>query len=203
MVPLKTNEILQSLRAIDEVRRPETRLHLLGITRCDSLHAFAAHGVTGFDSTSAFRQAFKDDHDNYYTVERNYTALRVPQVDGNPKLKAKIRAGRLRQGEAIDREQAYLQFLRAYDADATTLDPVLDALRAYDEVLWDGRLDRTDAYRQLLEKFGLGSTAPAASAELSGSMWSSSAVPERNKRRGFLNTFVFHQLQRQLTAIAL
>ena len=28
---------------------------------------------------------------------------------------------------------------------------MLDALRAYDELLWDGRLDRTDAYRQLLE----------------------------------------------------
>jgi hypothetical protein len=201
MVPLKTKEIVQSLRAIDEVRQADTQLHLLGITRCDSLQAFAGHGVTSFDSTSAFRQAFKDDHDNYHTLDRNYTALRVPQVDGNPKLKAKIRAGRLRQGHAIDREQACLQLLRAYDAGATTIDHVLDALRAYDEVLWDGRLDRTDAYRQLLEdrpwKYcpcGICGGVGIDVVIFRGS--------ERNKRRGFHNVFVFHRrLQRELATI--
>ncbi len=201
MVPLKTKEILQCLRAIDEVRRPDTQLHLLGITRCDSLQAFTAHGVASFDSTSAFRQAFKDDHDNYYSLAHNYTAVRVPQVDGNPKLKAKIRAGRLRQGQAIHREQACLQLLRAYDAGATTIDRLLDALRAYDELLWDGRLDRTDAYRQLLEDqpwkrcpCGICGAAGIDVAIFRGS--------ERNKRRGFHNVFVFHQrLVRELAAI--
>jgi hypothetical protein len=200
MVPLKTKEIIQCLRAVDEVRRPDTQLHLLGITRCDSLRAFADHGVTSFDSTSAFRQAFKDDHDNYYTLDRNYTALRVPQVDGNPKLKAKIRAGRLRQGQAIDHEQACMQLLRAYDAGAATLDRVLDALRAYDELLWDGRLDRAHAYRQLLEDrpwngcpCGICNSAGIDVVIFRGS--------ERNKRRGFHNLFVFHQrLQRQLAS---
>jgi len=201
MVPLKTREILQCLRAIDEVRRPDTQLHLLGITRCDSLQAFAAYGVTSFDSTSAFRQAFKDDHDNYYTLDRNYTAVRVPQVDGNPKLKAKIRAGRLRQGQAIAHEQACLQLLRAYDAGATTINQVLDALRAYDGLLWDGRLDRTDAYRELLHdrpwrrcRCGICGTVGIDVVIFRGS--------ERNTRRGFHNTFVFHQrLQHELAAI--
>ena len=56
--------------------------------------------MTSFDSTSAFRQAFKDDKDNYHTADRTYTALRVPQVDGNPKLKARIQAGRVSPGES-------------------------------------------------------------------------------------------------------
>ena len=51
-------------------------------------HEFATFGVTSFDSTSAFRQAFKDDKDNYHMLDRTYTAVRVPQVDGNPKLKS-------------------------------------------------------------------------------------------------------------------
>lgn len=185
------------------MRRPDTQLHLLGITRCDSLQAFADYGVTSFDSTSPFRQSFKDDHDNYYTLERNYTAVRVPQVDGNPKLKAKIGAGRLRQGQAIDHEQACLRLLRAYDAGATTLNPVLDVLRAYDELLWEGRRDRGDAYRQLLTDqpwkrcpCGICGTAGIEVAIFRGS--------ERNKRRGFHNLFVFHQrLQRQLAATTL
>ena len=76
---------------------PDTQLHLLGITRCSNISEFASYGVTSFDSTSAFRQAFKDDKDNYHTVDRTYTAIRVPQVDGLPRLKKQILAGKVDQ----------------------------------------------------------------------------------------------------------
>jgi hypothetical protein len=156
--------------------------------------------VTSFDSTTPFRQAFKDDHDNYYALDRTYTAVRVPQVDGNNKLKARIRAGRVRQAEARDLEQACLRLLRAYDAGTTHLSPVLDALRRYDE-FFDGRHDRTDAYRDLLTNrpwqhcpCGICATAGIDVAIFRGS--------ERNKRRGFHNLFVFGQrLQRQLAQL--
>ena len=201
MVPLKTTEILECLRAVSDVRHATTQLHLLGISRCDNLDAFASYGVTSFDSTSPFRQAFKDDHDNYYALDRTYTAVRVPQVDGNAKLKARIRAGRVRQAEARDLEQACLRLLRAYDAGTTHLSPVLDALRRYDD-LFDGRHDRTDAYQELLNDrpwqhcpCGICATAGIDVAIFRGS--------ERNKRRGFHNLFVFGQrLQRQLARIA-
>jgi hypothetical protein len=200
MVPLKTGEILACVRAVDDIRRATTQLHLLGISRCDTISAFASHGVTSFDSTSPFRQAFKDDHDNYYTLDRAYTALRVPQVDGNTKLKTRIRAGRVGQAAALDLEQACLRLLRAYDAGTTPLTPVLDALRGYDE-LFDGRCDRTDAYRELLNDrpwqhcpCGICDTVGIDVAIFRGS--------ERNKRRGFHNLFVFHQrLQRELATI--
>jgi hypothetical protein len=198
MVPLKTHEILACLQAVDDIRDATTQLHLLGISRCDSIGAFSSHGVTSFDSTSPFRQAFKDDHDNYYTLDRTYTAIRVPQVDGNNKLKARIRAGRVSQAAAFELEQACLGLLRAYDAGTTPLAPVLDALRGYDE-LFDGRYDRTDAYRELLDDrpwrhclCGICATVGIDVAVFRGS--------ERNKRRGFHNLFVFHQqLQRELT----
>ncbi len=198
MVPLKTHEILACLQAVDDTRQATTQLHLLGISRCDSIGTFASYGVTSFDSTSPFRQAFKDDRDNYYTLERTYTAIRIPQVDGNAKLKARIRAGRVSQAAALELEQACLQRLRAYDAGTSPLLPVLDALRRYDE-LYDGRTDRTDAYRELLNDrpwrrclCGICATAGVDVAVFRGS--------ERNKRRGFHNLFVFHQqLQRELT----
>ena len=91
-------------KQISTVRDPGTQLHLLGITRCSNIGEFASLGVTSFDSTSAFRQAFKDDQDNYHTPDRTYTAIRVPQVDGNPKLKARIQAGRVSQDKAIQLE---------------------------------------------------------------------------------------------------
>ena len=42
---------------------------------------FSDLGVTSFDSTSAFRQAFMDDRKNFHAADRAYVAIRVPQVD--------------------------------------------------------------------------------------------------------------------------
>jgi hypothetical protein len=97
MVPLKTPEILASLRAIANARRPETRLHLLGITRTESLSEFASLGVASFDSTSPLRQAFKDATDNYYSMDAEFTAIRIPQVEGNPTLQKLISSGQVQQ----------------------------------------------------------------------------------------------------------
>ncbi|HLM46537.1 MAG TPA: tRNA-guanine transglycosylase DpdA, partial [Myxococcaceae bacterium] len=84
MVPLKSPEILACLAEIDKVRSPGTRLHLLGVSRTEHLAEFSRLGIASFDSTSPLRQAFKDDRDNYYANDYKYTALRIPQVEGNP-----------------------------------------------------------------------------------------------------------------------
>lgn len=197
MVALKTNEILTCLQAINTVREPGTQLHLLGVGRCASMTEFAGFGVTSFDSTSAFRQAFKDDKDNYHTSDRTYTALRVPQVDGNPRLKAHVLAGKVAQEDAIRREQACLRLLRDYGIGRATVQAVLGALKRYQEII-GARVDYSDAYREFLEESpwrkcpcGMCSKAGVEVAVFRGS--------ERNKRRGFHNVYVFRQrLDREL-----
>jgi len=74
-------EIEACLKAVGDVRQPETRLHLLGITRTELVESYERYGVVSFDSTSPFRQAFKDDRDNYYAPERKYLAVRVMQIE--------------------------------------------------------------------------------------------------------------------------
>jgi hypothetical protein len=199
MVPLKTHEILACLQQINTARDPGTQLHLLGITRCASMAEFAALGVTSFDSTSAFRQAFKDDKDNYHTPERTYTALRVPQVDGNPKLKARIQAGRVAQREAIEREQACLRLLRNYDANKAPVRAVLNALTEYQDI-FDGRRDYSAAYRKILEESPW-KKCPCGICERAGIDVAIFRGSERNKRRGFHNVYAFRQrLDRELRA---
>lgn len=199
MVPLKTHEIMASLAAVDRIRRPETQLHLFGVTRCDHVEQFANHGVTSFDSTSPFRQSFKDDRDNYYTLDRTYTAIRVPQVDGNPSLVRRIRAGQVDQRLAIELERASLQQLAAYDAGSGDLDQVLQTLRAYDE-LTDGRKDRTATNREALEDSPW-KRCPCAICRECGIQVIIFRGTERNKRRGFHNVFVFNErLDRHLAA---
>jgi hypothetical protein len=195
MVPLKTPEILGCLRAINDVREPSTRFHLLGVTRVEQIGRFAEYGVTSFDSTSPFRQAFKDDRDNYYAVDRTYTAVRVPQVDGNAKLKAAIRAGQLDQAETLDLERTCLRLLHAYDHGDTKLEGVLDALARYSEhireVSKDKRsTDRTDVYREILENRPW-KTCTCGICEASGINVAIFRGSERNKRRGFHNLYVF------------
>ncbi len=197
MVPLKTHEILASLKAIGTVRYKQTQLHLLGITRCDNISEFATFGVTSFDSTSAFRQAFKDDKNNYHTLDQNYTAVRVPQVDGNPKLKALIKAGQMSQKEAVLRERECLRALYDYDRGELAVQQAVDALLHYEE-LFSGRQDYRVAYTQTLEeapwkncKCGICEQVGINVVLFRGS--------ERNKRRGFHNLYIFRQrLDREL-----
>jgi hypothetical protein len=190
MVPLKTLQIIECLEAIDEIRDPDTAFHLLGVTRTENVTSFASYGVTSFDSTSPFRQAFKDDRDNYYWKGRTYTALRIPQVEGNAKLSARIRAGHIDQQQARHLEQDALRAVRAYDQETDSIISALSALRAYDEL--QGRKDLTERYRETLEdrpwqrcRCGVCASAGVEVIIFRGT--------ERNKRRGFHNLFVFNQ----------
>jgi len=198
MVPLKTMQIITCLEAVADVRDAETELHLLGVTRTEQVSAFAGYGVTSFDSTAPFRQAFKDDKDNYYTRTSNYAALRVPQVDGNTRLQAMIRAGRIDQAEARGCERAALDAVRALDRGECSVLDALAALEAYD--ILQGRKPLPEIYRRTLTdrpwKNCNCKVCRAAGVEVMIFRGT-----ERNKRRGFHNLFVFNQrLQGHLAA---
>jgi hypothetical protein len=189
MVPLKTWQIQECLEAINDIRFPETGLHLLGISRCEHLPAFAPLGVISFDSTSPLRQAFKDDRDNYYASRRNYPAIRVPQVDGNAHLKADIKAGRVDQSRARLFEQLSLRRLRDFDLGTCSTNAVIEALSAYAEVVEPDR-DRAAEYRELLEAAPW-KRCPCGICERVGIQVVIFRGTERNKRRGFHNLYVF------------
>lgn len=198
MVALKTYQIINTLQSIASVRHPETQMHLLGVTRTDHVHEFAQLGVTSFDSTSPFRRAFKDERDNYWTPNRTYTALRVPQVGGNPRLKRRIGSGEVDQAEALDLEHMCLEALSKYERGQVAIDAVVAALVKYEQ-LWDGKTNRSQQYRDTLAaapwrtcQCGICGKAGIHVAMFRGA--------ERNKRRGFHNIFVFNEtLQNALT----
>jgi len=191
LVPLKTPEILSILKAVSVVRRPETRIHLLGIGRVEHVAEFASFGVTSFDSTSPLRQAFKDERDNYYTLERAYTAIRIPQIDANPQLARRIRAGEVGQEEARRLERACLEGMAAFDEGTATVDDVLAPLQAY-EVLHDGARTRVERYREVLEASPWRKCPCTICKHLRYHVILFRGA-ERNRRRGFHNVYVFHQ----------
>ena len=149
MVPLKTPEILACLDAVAAVLDPGVELHLLGVTGSTASPSFGEYGVTSFDSTSPFRQAFMDADDNYYTARKHYCAIRIPQSDGNTTLRNRIAAGQLPQEQVRALEDAALARVRAYAAKEASIDDALDAVCAYEEFVTERPARRADYERTL------------------------------------------------------
>jgi hypothetical protein len=191
MVPLKTPEIMATLEEVAAVRKADVRFHLLGVTRIDNVGEYVSFGVASLDSTSPLRQAFKDDRDNYYTVERTYTAVRVPQVDANPKLLRSIRAGKVSFEVARELEQSCLRLLAAYDAGQGSLDTVIEQLRRYEEV-YDPLHDHSEVYREVLTDQPWKTCGCDVCRQLGHHVILFRGA-ERNRRRGFHNLWVFYR----------
>ncbi|SFJ63815.1 tRNA-guanine transglycosylase DpdA [Cellulomonas sp. KH9] len=196
MVPLKTRDILDSLHAIDDVRVPGTELHLLGITRVEAMDEFARHGVTSFDSTSAFRQSFMDDRKNYHTEQAEYVAIRVPQVDGNPTLKRAILAGRVSGREAIATERETLHRLRGLESGAYSISDVLETLADYERVSQSKNRYLQQYARTLSD--APWRDCPCSLCRKHGVEMIIFRGTERNKRRGFHNLSVLERKMRNL-----
>lgn len=189
LVPLKSHEILEVLAEISLVLRKGVNMHLFGVTRCDHIRRFQAFGVTSFDSTSPFRQAFKDEKDNYHTLKRPYTAIRVPQVDANPTFKKRILAGLVKQDLARELERACMTALIGYDRGTVSINETLDLLTRY-ECLHDGKIQRTEIYREVL----LDQPWKQCPCEICRKVGIHTIIfrgSERNRRRGFHNLWVF------------
>jgi hypothetical protein len=189
MVPLKTPQILEALGAINQIRRPDTRLHLLGITRTGHVNAFLDYGVTSFDSTSPFRQAFKDDKDNYYVLDGSYVAIRVPQVDGNTRLRARVGAGQVDQGVARALEGSCLEALRRFDRFEASVDEVTESLSRYATLIGEKK-DRTEQYTRTLEARAWKDCGCDICTKIGIEVVLFRGA-ERNRRRGFHNLQVF------------
>jgi hypothetical protein len=165
------------------------------VTRLNRLSDFAALGATSFDTTSPLRQAFKDDKDNYHVLEGSYIAVRVPQVEGNPGLQRRIRAGKVRLEQARRLEQRALEALRTLDRDPGTLDQAVGSVVEYEQ-LWNGTEDRGAEYRRTLFDAPW-RNCPCEVCQAIGVNVVIFRGAERNRRRGFHNLKV---LQWRLSA---
>lgn len=197
MVPLRTPDILDALKEVSVALDPAAQLHLLGVTRTAHMRDFAGFGVTSFDSTSPFRQAFKDEKDNYYTLDASFVALRIPQVDGNTRLRRQVTAGLVDQKSARRLERECLGRLRSYDKDGAGVETVLEAICEYADLLGTKK-DRHAEYRRTLEAMPWKQCRCTVCREIGVEVIIFRGA-DRNRRRGFHNLAVFSaRLRREL-----
>lgn len=198
LVPLKTREILEVLQAVSTVRKSKTKIHLLGISRLESFEAFDAHGVASLDSTAPLKQAFMDDKNNYHTPDGVFTAIRIPQVDGNPQLRRSILAGRINLSKALQLEREAMSAVQAYAKRKGNVDSAIEALRTYEQV-WNGKNDSSVRSRATLEARPW-EKCPCSICRTIGVHVVLFRGADRNRRRGFHNLFVLHNRLSQLNS---
>jgi hypothetical protein len=208
LVPLKVDAIKAVLTAIRERIRPETKIHLLGFAKADSIQEFTDFGIASFDSTSPLIRAFKDNKANYYSNGSDgrleyYTAIRIPQAMENARLMQGIKRGQFSAEDLLRRERRALDELRAYDRGASSVEATLDAVMDYHQFLLRGDGTGADRQDKALDKI-----AALVQRTLEHRPWKrcDCAVcrsigveviifrsSNRNKRRGFHNLGVYHR----------
>ena len=190
-------ELTKELKSTD--KKPN-RIHFFGLARQALFPYFVeledlSIKVT-FDSASFLRRAWLSAQNNYFTRDgRAYSAIRIPQIGRKTGLRGKKK---LKEDTDLQRlkelEQQCLNTLRLYDKDEIKFESVMSYLREYDKVLGEDRFS-------LLEQFYVETLQDMPWKKCDCSVCRDIGVEviifrgnNRNRRRGFHNTYLFYQL---------
>ena len=203
--------VLNVLKAVKQVVEEyprqgstETRFHLFGVAKLTLINELPKYGVASIDSASYLRKAWLRSGQNYLGTDGKwYTAIRVPQ-SYHPKVQEYVKKNGHTLEEVEAQERFCLEMLQRHSDVGLSfieLDKLLDAIVEYDTYLLrlgeDGQSmrDKTisrEKYRRTLE------TKPweNCSCEVCRSIGVHVLIfrgTNRNKRRGFHNTWAFYQ----------
>ncbi|MEC7987184.1 MAG: tRNA-guanine transglycosylase DpdA [Myxococcota bacterium] len=190
----QTKGVLELLDEVKKVVPKSVGLHLFGLARIDAMKQFADLGVTSVDSASLLRRAWMGTGQNYVTMQGIfYTAIRVPEAGKSFRAKRMVEEGRASASEVKQLDKACMQALQDFDNDRVSVQYVLDILREYDHLITPNRTDTTELLRHTLEdrpwkKCG----CPICKKD--GIQVVIFRGNNRNRRRGFHNTYVFYKL---------
>ena len=189
VVRTRTPEIIAILEAVHKAVEAETDrhvdIHVFGVARLEATADFARLGVTSVDSASPLRTAWTDATKNYWSLDgKAYAAIRIPVPKGDGPERA----------EADRLEAEALAAVRGYAASASTrVGAVLDALQAYHEVVRQGKPFKRD-HIEITLRDRPWDRCPCSICERHGVEVAIFRGNNRNRRRGFHNTYVFYHL---------
>lgn len=200
LVRTQTQEILRILDAVHRVVPEKVKIHLFGLARLNALREFSRLGVHSVDSASYLRRAWMGTGRNYFALDgETYTAIRIPEAGNSFRAKRIVTEGRATREEVERLEANCLRAVREYDEGILGVSETLDALLEYDHLIAKDRDDLREPYRKVLEAAPWQS-CPCAICQTDGVEVIIFRGNNRNRRRGFHNTYIFYQLlQQELT----
>lgn len=206
LVPLKVDVIHQVLKTLRLHIRPETKIHLLGFAKADSIQDFTNYGITSFDSTSPLIRAFMDEKANYYMPNGHdgldyYAAIRIPQATENPRLMQGIKRGIFNPEDLQRREERALAALRQFDQGKQSMQATVDAIMDYQQFSTLGNDNEKIAknlakVQQRLERTLTDAPWKQCHCDVCAKVGVEVIIfrsANRNRRRGFHNLGIYHQ----------
>jgi hypothetical protein len=156
-------------------------------------------GVTSFDSASYLRKAWLRSGQNYLALNGKwYAAIRVPQST-NKKLINNANINNISIADIIKMEKKALSSLSKYDQGKISLDKVLNDVLNYDKLLLRNSDDGNglkEKYIQTLKDMPWKSCNCDICSQLGVQVLIFRGC-NRNKRRGFHNTWAFRELAKK------
>lgn len=200
MVRRRTPEILSIVRAVRAVIPASVRVHLFGVARLNAVDELAKAGVTSADSASALRRAWMGTGQNYMGLNgETYAAIRIPESGKSFRAKRMVSEGRVSAEQAYKLERASIDAMHAYDRGELSVDQVLDVLHEYDQLITPDRPDNRRLLREALEAKPW-KACGCAICQKDGIDVMIFRGNNRNRRRGFHNTYRFYHLMQRALA---
>jgi uncharacterized protein DUF6884/queuine tRNA-ribosyltransferase-like protein len=200
LVRSSTRDVLAVLKEVHRAVPYGVAIHLFGLARTHALRDFAALGVRSVDSASFLRRAWMaSGGENYLAEDGFYTAIRIPEVGKSFRAKRMVSEGRAGGDQSAAFEQAALAAVRGYDAGMVSLSSTLDAVLAFDRLITPERVDHTDRIQRTLEAMPW-RRCQCEICRRDGVEVIIFRGNNRNRRRGFHNTYAFYRLLQRMLA---
>jgi len=134
------------------------------------------------------------DEDNYWTMlGAKFRAIRIPEADKSFRAKRIVSEGRASAEHVHELERSCLSCLRQFDAGTVTIGRALDVIAGYDHLITADRPEMLTQYRRTLEAKPW-RVCPCEICRRDGIDVIIFRGNNRNRRRGFHNTYVFYRL---------
>lgn len=191
-----TEEIYEILTNIAPILPEYMEVHLFGAARLEPINMFHQLGVTSFDSTSYLRQAWMSARNNYFALDGNkYGAIRVPQAtESSPKIKKLLKQGIGTLEQYQELEAKSMRALRLFDKGLLDIEETLDTVMEYDEKFYDEK--KAAKLRELYQRTLEDTPWKKCNCKICREVGIEVIIfrgNNRNRRRGFHNTYVFYQ----------
>jgi Queuine tRNA-ribosyltransferase len=200
LVRSSTKDILEVLHHVHQVVPANVNVHLFGLARLASMRVFADLGVRSVDSASLLRRAWMGTGQNYLSMEGQfYTAIRIPEAGKSFRAKRMVSEGRASGPKVEKLEARCMEAMTGFDANQIPVDAVLDVLEEYDHLITPDRAPTRELLRETLEARPWRSCS-CDICRRDGIQVLIFRGNNRNRRRGFHNTYVFYRLMQKALA---
>jgi len=194
LVRSTTREILSILRDVHQVVPKGINVHLFGIARPEALKQFSSLGVTSVDSASYLRRAWLVARDNYFTLDgESYSSLRIPEVGKSFRAKRVLTGGKTSEKALLDLESKCLGAVREFNQGQGDIPRTVNLLLKYHGLISEGGPDMRVEYERTLEAMPW-KNCPCDICKQWGVEVLIFRGNNRNRRRGFHNTYSFYRL---------